>query len=158
MCALYADTDSIFLILKQGQSLDHLPIGKFLGQLTKELLDIGPNAYIIRFTAIGPKSYSYYVYNPDTNTFTQVSKCKGISQTAKNMEILNFENLKRLVDAKVTNPEEKIFLEFTNDKKIIRKKNFDVVSVKQKKKIQYTINKRHVLSNCICIPYGYMLS
>ncbi len=65
----------IFLIIRSGHTLN-LPFGNYL---TNELLEFGPNAYIVRFMAIGPKSYSFVVYNPDDGKFTEISKCKGIS-------------------------------------------------------------------------------
>ncbi len=88
------------MILRDGHNLN-LPIGNYLGMLTNELLEFGPNAYIVRFTAIGPKSYSFVVCNPDDGKFTEISKCKGISKAIRNSKKLKFDTFKNLVDNSV---------------------------------------------------------
>lgn len=147
--ALYCDTDSIYYIEKPGFTYN-LPIGDNIGELTNELVKYGQNAYITDFVAVGPKSYSYIVLNPDTNETFQIAKCKGISATFTNMSILTFQNFKHLVfDPQVRD------LTFPNMPKIKRVKTFQVHTGPESKSIHFTVNKRIVCNDNLTVPYGY---
>lgn len=147
--ALYCDTDSIYYIEKPGVTFN-LPIGDCIGQLTNELTQYGANAYITEFVAVGAKSYSYIVLNPDTDETFQIAKCKGITASFKNMQILTFSNLKSLLfDPNINN------IDFRNEKKIKRQKTFEVWSGPETKSIHYTVNKRVVVDDNFTVPYGY---
>lgn len=150
---LYTDTDSIFYVDSPNRTVpDDLPLGNGLGQLSNMLAKYGPNTYITEFVAIAPKAYSYTVYNPDTNETVEVNKCKGIStNTSQSEKLLTFANLERIVDKSIDS------LTFTDLSKIKRKKPFKVETITEKKKIQYTYNKRIRIFDHITVPYGYDL-
>jgi len=139
---LYCDTDGIIFIQRPGITYD-LPIGDGLGQLSTTLdpIEHGPNAYIIEFVAIGPKAYSYKIFNPDTQTTTEISKCKGIVTSVKNAETLNFKNMEDLVTKRqlVTN--------FSNNSTIKRKVPFTIVTEPEHKNIKFTYSKRAIVDN-----------
>lgn len=146
--ALYVDTDSIFYIERPNKTYD-LPIGDGLGQLTNMLEEYGSNAYITEFVAIGPKAYSYKVFNPDTQVTVEVSKCKGIAGSVTNANTLNFENLKNLVN------NNQDVLTFTNESKIKRKQPFTIITDSEQKNIKFTYSKRVITHNNVTVPYGY---
>lgn len=148
---LYCDTDSIIYIERPGQSYTPL-IGNFIGDLTDEVSDYGPNSYITSFVSTGAKTYSFQVYNPDNGEISEIAKCKGISANVENRENLSFENLKKIVTETDMD-----YLEFTWPNKIGRNKKFQVISGPESKKIQFTQIKRICIENFETIPYGYKI-
>ncbi|XP_031342339.1 uncharacterized protein LOC116170237 [Photinus pyralis] len=92
---LYYDTDSIIYITSEGQF--DPPTGKFLGDLTDELEAEGADSYIEEFVSGGPKNYAYKLWSTAKNCYVNVCKVKGISLNYKNSQIINFEQIKRMV-------------------------------------------------------------
>lgn len=129
--SIYSDTDSAYILLKTGVTLESLglPLGNGLGQLTNVLEENGPNSYITEFVALGPKAYSYIIFNPDTGVTTEVNKCKG---TVTNDATLNFANMRNCVLN--NNPFKPLKMTFTNSSKIKRKKFFNIVTEPRNKK------------------------
>lgn len=92
----YFDTDSILFLSKDG---DEMPeTGDYLGNMTNELEQYGPNAYISEFAAGGPKNYGYKVrMNDESEEEKIVCKVKGIRLNYMNSRIINFETIKNLL-------------------------------------------------------------
>lgn len=152
-----SDTDSCYILLKAGVPLESLglPLGDGMGQLANVLDDYGPNCYITEFVVLGPKAYSYIIYNPDTGVSIEANKCKGIASTVTNDATLNFANMRNLVLN--NDPNNRVKLPFTNNTKIKRKKFFNIVTESETKNISYTYSKRIVLNNNVTVPYGFIV-
>lgn len=75
---LYTDTDSIFILHRQGEWLPEC--GSFLGMMENEITsEYGPGAFIDTFACIGPKSYGYRVRLPEGKGYKSSCKLKGVS-------------------------------------------------------------------------------
>ncbi|XP_055371983.1 uncharacterized protein LOC129605968 [Condylostylus longicornis] len=135
---LYCDTDSMIFVQQTENEYD-LKIGTLIGDLTNELASYGKNVYGTEFVSTGPKSYSYRYYNPDTDKFGEVVKCKGITST-KSETSLNFEHMKEIV----TDPFGCSNLYFTTVNKIKRQKHFQVTSEDEKKNLDL-----HLQNECV---------
>jgi DNA polymerase type B, organellar and viral len=146
---LYFDTDGYIIKHKPGDYLP--PTGDYLGQLTNELEAYGPEAYISHFVSGGPKSYAYVVETGDGKSVT-VCKCRGISQTYGNTELINFEALKAMV---VENAPANI-IPYKNQ--IVRKDYFHVVSVDTSKVYRPVITKRRREGEYNTLPFGFIKS
>ena len=84
---LYFDTDSIFMIKREGESLPET--GTHLGDLAPEL---PPGVHITAFLATGPKSYAYRL-----NTGEEVVHVKGIRMNSRNSKLVTYDNMLSLV-------------------------------------------------------------
>ncbi|XP_055389326.1 uncharacterized protein LOC129618545 [Condylostylus longicornis] len=149
---LYCDTDSMIFVQHTDNEYD-LKTGTLIGDLTNEFTSYGKNVYGTEFVSTGPKSYSYRYYNPDTDKYGEVVKCKGITSN-KNGTSLNFEHMKQIV----TDPFGSNNLYFVTPNKIKRKKHFHVTSEDEKKKFGFTFTKRACRDNFETIPYGFLNS
>ncbi|XP_055388262.1 uncharacterized protein LOC129616653 [Condylostylus longicornis] len=143
---LYCDTDSMIFV-------QHMIMSTLIGDLTNEFTSYGKNVYGTEFVSTGPKSYSYRYYNPDTDKYGEVVKCKGITSN-KNGTSLNFEHMKQIV----TDPFGSNNLYFVTPNKIKRKKHFHVTSEDEKKTFGFTFTKRACRDNFETIPYGFLNS
>lgn len=126
------------------------PLGVVLGAWTDELLpQVGPGGFIDEFVTTGPKAYSYKAVSIDGSQTFEVCKAKGISLTAKNRQLINFESMKHVV----MTPGKTIitFLE----SKIKRQKVSGIISRPETKIFKYTSDKRVRISDLHTIPYGY---
>ena len=92
---LYHDTDSIIFSVKDTDDYI-LPLGQYLGQLTKELAckEIGcngcePGYWIEEFVSCGPKNYTYKL-----NTGEISCKVRGFSLNYRNSQVINFNSMK----------------------------------------------------------------
>ncbi|KAL7377691.1 hypothetical protein ABVT39_003179 [Epinephelus coioides] len=90
---LYLDTDSLIYVAKEGEK--GLKLGNYLGDLTDEL---GGDT-IQEFAAAGPKSYAYLT----RKNKRAVLRVKGITQTHKCCEKINFDSVKELVEGYLQN-------------------------------------------------------
>lgn len=156
---LYCDTDSIIYVERPG--LNYTPnIGTAIGQLTDELSGCGEGAYIDEFVTIGPKSYAYRVRNAKGETF-ETCKCKGFTVKKSNNGQINFNVFKDLTGACTNDDDAEYDCNVTHDCiitenfKIKRKKDFNVISGIEIKKCNFTFNKRVCLNVETSLPYGH---
>jgi DNA polymerase type B, organellar and viral len=155
---LYYDTDSVVYTTKPGQ-LDP-KTGSFLGELTDEVADYGPNAYITQFVSAGPKNYSYIVLDPDTNNTFYTCKVKGITLNFSASKHVNFERMKELVRDRVESNGEQdgggtsvVYV----PQLLFRSNYFGEVSTATiHKKYQVVYDKRRVLPDYTTLPFGYI--
>lgn len=150
---LYCDTDSLIYVEKDGGESKYRPnIGPAVGQLTDEILEYGPDAYISEYVCVGPKSYALKIVTPSKNTEIEVCKCKGFRLNLKNSSILNFDSYKKIVFGEMADEE----IINTTDTKIRRKKGFVLTSELEKKRFQFTFSKRACIDEVgDTLPFGY---
>ena len=79
-----------------------MPTGRYLGDMTDELLKYGPGSYITHFSCGGPKNYSFQGISPSRNKPFSVCKVKGINIDFDTSEQINFTTMTELV---LNNPE-----------------------------------------------------
>lgn len=90
----YFDTDFIIFVKRKGDVMPNT--GDYLGNMTNELEEYGPNAYISEFVAGGPKNYAYKVIiNQENREEKTVCKVKGIRLNYVNSQIVN-SNLSKI--------------------------------------------------------------
>lgn len=147
---LYFDTDSIIFVHRPGDELPHT--GPFLGDLTNELSEFGPNSYISEFVSGGPKNYAYKVYSPDTQLESTVCKVKGFSLNFKNSQKINFDTVKSLV---LSGDDSQAI--YSEDYRICRTNDNIVYSKIQSKKYRTVYTKRRRLNDGTfdTLPFGY---
>jgi hypothetical protein len=68
----YCDTDSVVYVQNSAEP-SKVAIGDYLGDLTNELEEYGPNSYIDEFVSGGPKNYAFSVLCPSTGKRTVVN-------------------------------------------------------------------------------------
>jgi len=156
---LYFDTDSVIYVTRPGET--ELPIGEFMGELTDELSEFGPNATISEFVAAGPKNYSYKVTDIDGNVIGGCCKVKGLTLNAHNSSLVNFEKMKELVMNKalkdiegeaVPESDQCVVL---SEKRITRTKDHTVVTQTQQKTWRVVYDKRQIQPDLSTLPWGY---
>lgn len=147
---LYCDTDSIIYVSRPGEAL--IKCGDYLGEMTSELTEYGPNATIALFCSAGPKSYGYLVNCPDTMREWVVVKVKGITLNYRASQIITLEMLSNMVLGK--GPDMCAVIE---PRKIMRLKDHTLVSGESTKSFQVVFTKRHRLPNSPrTVPFGYV--
>lgn len=145
---LYYDTDSVIYISRPSEP--DLPLGRYLGDLTDELEDYGPDAHINAFVCGGPKNYAYQVFIPSTGDIIPKIKAKGIT--------LNYEtgkkiNMKTILDLLLNDSgEAKIPIHFRGIRRTI---DHQVVTKDETKTYQVSFKKRRRIENFDSVPYGY---
>ena len=93
---LYTDTDSL-IYLEPKDNEPYLNTGSFLGELTDEIIDgFGESSEACSFVSSGPKSYAIKIIN-NHGKETSIVKCKGITLSHENKELVNFETMVKLV-------------------------------------------------------------
>ncbi|CAD7088403.1 unnamed protein product [Hermetia illucens] len=145
---LYCDTDSLIFIDSKTDPIT-FPISDFLGDLTNEIDCFGNDSYVAEFVSTGPKTYGLKIET--TKGAEHVIKCKGITMNFNNSKLVNFEHLKNLVTGECGG--EVICVE--NDCKIRRKRPGIVISTMEKKRLQFTFDKRVVVEENLSYPYGF---
>ena len=135
------DTDSVFYVEHVDRPFK-LQIGDSLGDLTDEL---EKGEYIEKWTATGPKSYSFR-----TNFGREVCKVKGFTLNYANGQKINHDTMTDLVKGKISNIITKDENAMTRN--VLTKK---VVNKDQHKTLMCNYNKRVVLENFDTRPYGY---
>lgn len=141
---LYADTDSIIYVEKPG--MKYSPnIGPSIGQLTNEIAEYGPDAYIDEFVSVAPKSYSLRIKNGFNDKITEISKCKGFQSKGDN--ILNFDSFKKMIDGD--------HVIETRNSNILRKKYFKIITDETKKRFGFTFDKRVCFGDHTTLPFGH---
>lgn len=93
---LYFDTDSIMFVDRVGSSYCP-PTGEFVGDMTDELISLGPGSYIDEVVCGGPKNYAYKAFSTKSKDFHYVCKVKGIRLNYEASQIINFENIKKII-------------------------------------------------------------
>lgn len=143
---LYCDTDSCIYVSSGEPEEYEPPIGSFLGDMTDELEDYGPESYITEFVSGGPKTYAYTVSTK--NTYKTICKFKGITQNYGTSKLANFETLKNQI---LKNREP---VKITT-RIIARTRDHDVITREQTKDMQPNFMKRKRTNDYDSVPYGY---
>lgn len=143
----YYDTDSVICLHKE--ELYRVPCGDYLGEMTNELVEYGPESYILEFVSDGPKNYAYQVFSTKTNGIVEVCKIKGLTFNIKTSEKLNFEKLKEMVQNVV-----KLSLEI-EEKRFKRTKDINIVTVRERKLFKVRGPKRRYERNHYTMSYGH---
>ena len=139
---LYFDTDSIIYI--DSPNCNEIKTGDMLGELTDELNGKAINNV---FVSGGPKNYSFRYGNNE-------QKCvvKGFRLNHENAQILNYENMIRMVIGDIKE------LTLVNENKITRQ-NKQIVNKYEEKVYSFGYDKRaikYISESCIeTLPYGY---
>ena len=98
-CIIYTDTDST-LFITTGQKDEYVPpISTFLGDMDDELKNFGEGTYIKSFISSGPKSYAFRAVNETSGKVIEVCKMKGITLNHQNAKKVNFDGIKKMVQA-----------------------------------------------------------
>ena len=96
---IYFDTDSILLLLKDGE--DRPDSNDLLGELKDEIEDkYGKHHHIRAFYATGPKCYCLEVVNAAGEVVDRVQRMKGIRYTVAAQELLSNEAILGIVENK----------------------------------------------------------
>ena len=148
---LYFDTDSVIFCYEEGCAK---PIpGPFLGEMTDEIEEeFGTGAKMIEFYSCGPKVYGYKIEKQD-GVFIDKFKAKGITQSVKAIENLNFNVIKE----KAMNKTMDIENENTKVKQMQFRanKHHQVKTNLMLKDFRVTSDKRRIIGNDT-LPYGYV--
>ena len=138
--ALYADTDSIIYIKKEGGP--QIPIGDMLGDFTDEL----DGQEIEEFVSGGCKQYAYR-----TKDKKEECKVRGFTLNFANSKVINFGSLKNLVFGEVQS------VCTTNSAKIMRHKGSCRVYNKPQVKTYTVVNDKRVIdkTTMTTLPYGH---
>ena len=146
---LYFDTDSVIYLKRPETPI--VPTGNYLGDMTNELEEYGPGAYIREFVSAGPKNYAYEVYaNGKVDT---IVKIRGFTLDSITGKRLNMKTLKRKVFSFVHGKckEETKVVHW----KIVRSREGHIRTVPQSKTYSLVVDKRYVTKDFISYPYGY---
>ena len=146
---LYTDTDSIIYL--KDDSVDDIPTGNFLGDMTDELeKDYGVGSYITELVALGPKNYSYKVFSTKQNEeVVGACKVRGITLNYRNTQLVNFDSCKELIRGVRSRTT------VTNPHRIVRAKNMGVVTRTETKVHRMVYDKRVKLNEFDTVPYGF---
>lgn len=147
--ALYYDTDSVIFSTDVTRDTYTPPTGEFLGQMTNELSEYGPGAYIVELACLAPKVYSFIVKTAN-NEFIEVCKVKGISLNYSTKDLINFNVMKSIALDQCKGP---ITVEY---KAIRRSKMHEVLTTPESKTFNPVITKRRKICNHDSVPYGYI--
>jgi hypothetical protein len=93
---LYCDNDSGDFLLKHNDR-PQMKTGDYLGDLTNELEEYGPDSFIQEFVSGGPKNYAFSVFCPSTGKRTTKCKVKGITLNYANLKVVNFTALRDMI-------------------------------------------------------------
>uniref|UniRef100_A0A1Y1L1R3 DNA-directed DNA polymerase n=1 Tax=Photinus pyralis TaxID=7054 RepID=A0A1Y1L1R3_PHOPY len=144
---LYYDTDSIIYVSVPG--MYDPPLGRFLGELTDELEEEGVGSYIKEFVSGGPKNYAYKMWSSSKGCDVTVCKVKGISLSYKASQVINFDQIKKMVLEEESEP---IML---TSKLIKRTAEHDVITTSAAKTYRTNSTKRCFAPDGSSTPYGY---
>ncbi|KAK3099339.1 hypothetical protein FSP39_002841 [Pinctada imbricata] len=140
---LYYDTDSVIFRCDGSSTLEKLPIGNFLGELTNE---VDSQDHIVLFCSGGPKNYAYR-----TNLGKEECKVRGFTLNWKNANLINMKSVRSMILG--TGLKEIIV---TNPCKISRHaKKRKLYNRVEHKKYKLVYTKRRILENLDTLPFGY---
>lgn len=139
---LYFDTDSIFYIKRPNQYV--VPIGKYLGQFTREI-DPKDGKFIVIWDSTGAKSYAYMT---DTG-HTEVT-VKGVTFNYQTAALINFHSLRKMVC-----DDRSIVIEVPQYKFCLHKNEWVINTKVVYKKFRFTYDKRVILDDFTTLPFGY---
>jgi len=152
---LYFDTDSIIYVTDLTNPSHHMiETGSSLGEMTNELKDFGPYAYIEEFVSGGPKNYAYKVMGTSDGNPAYCIKVRGISLNNSTAKKVNFETLKRLVHQFVKEKETEEVCVVTS-RIDVNRRDRQVVTRNTEKKYRVVYDKRIVRDDFTTLPYGY---
>ena len=136
------DTDSVWYIEKRCEHL--IETGDMLGELT----DVLEGTHITRWCGSGPKSYAY-----ETSDGKQVCKVKGFTLNYKNMQVINFDSMAKVIEGELDK------ITTVNERMITRDhKTKQIVNRYQEKDFRLCYDKRCTVeteSGIDTLPYGY---
>ncbi|CAG5950726.1 unnamed protein product [Menidia menidia] len=141
---LYIDTDSLIYMVKDGDA--PLELGNYLGDLTDEL---GGDT-IKEFVALGPKSYAYQTRDRKK----VVMRVKGITQTHKSSQRVNFDSVKDLVESFLQGARGGVIEAL---QRTIRRdeKRFHLQNATFQKRFCVVYDKRTLFADGTTLPFGY---
>lgn len=131
----------------------HPQIGNFLGEMTDELSKEGEGSYIKEFVSGGPKHYGYRFWSAKSQKECVVVKVKGFRIDHQTSAIVNFENMRRMVEMYVKNgcqEETEVLIP-----RIERNKDCQLRTIYRKKRYRIVYDKRILLDNYSSVPYGF---
>jgi hypothetical protein len=137
----------VIYIRKVGEA-PKVKTGDYLGDLTDELEEFGPQSFIREFVSGGPKNYAFSVFCPATGKCTNKCKVKGITLNYENSKVVNFTAFRRMILEDATP------LHVHSPKKI-KKHGGVVVSEAETKEYKVVFKKRRLMDNHDSLPYGY---
>jgi hypothetical protein len=112
---------------------------------------VEPNCRIDSFVSGGAKNYSYKVIDAEGKVKKIVTKCRGITQNSGNSGLVNYERLKQIV------LEGAAAVYVTDPRKIMRTRDFNIISKPQSKIFRSVNNKRRIIpGRMVTLPYGYI--
>jgi len=123
-------------------------------EMTNELKDFGPNAYIDEFVSGGPKNYGYKVMGTSDGHPAYCIKVRGISLNNSTATKVNFKTLKRLVHQFVKEKETEEVSVVTS-RIDVNRRDRQLVRRSTEKKYRVVYDKRIVLDDFTTLPYGY---
>ena len=151
--ALYSDTDSVFVLQKEGDPPIDPPIGKCLGDFTREL---DKDEHIVEFVSGGPKNYGYLC-----NTEKTEVKVKGFQlHNKEGADQLNFQVLKDNTLAELFSPLNEPRKTTIERKNAIKRKTkeYKIVTEPEKKDYRLVYDKRILVPGTAdTLPYGYII-
>ncbi|EFA12679.1 hypothetical protein TcasGA2_TC010703 [Tribolium castaneum] len=156
---LYFDTDSDFFTQMDGEW--EPPTGDFLGDLTDEMTDYGPDSYFSEFVSAGPKNYAFKFWSSNKQEFSTVCKVMGITLHYKNAEKVKFDVMKSMIcngnDDDSDNDDNDEGVIVLTDRIIVRNVRYDVMSRISTKKYGINYTKcRRLNDSYDTLPYGYV--
>lgn len=152
---LYFDTDSIIYRTDLTDPTHQLiPTGTSLGEMTNELSDYGPDAYISEFVSGGPKNYGYKVSGTRDGKDVTCMKVRGITLTNTASKTVNIKILKQMV-YDLAKKDRITTFDIVSRRINVNRKNRQIVTKTVSKKFRIVYDKRIIGPNFTTFPYGY---
>ena len=145
----YFDTDSI--IYRATPSMEVLPTGSLLGELTSE---VGAGERMIKLVALGPKNYAYVVRKNDGSTYSVV-KVKGITLTAKALQLLTVEKLKEIAEQYCLHPDEEQVKVSIFQSRIGCDPKHQLVYQQEMYKVYRAVSEKRIVIGNDTLPFGW---
>lgn len=147
--AVYWDTDSVIYISNDNENNFEPVTGNFLGDMTNELENYGPDTFISEFVSGGPKNYAFKLFSKKHNEEKTICKVKGICLNYTASKLVNMEVMKNMVIHENLKP---ITVSYNA---IRRTSDHRLVTRKEEKLYKPNSVKRKFFSNGESIPFGY---
>jgi len=130
-----------------------VPTGNYLGDMTNELKDYGPDSYITEFASAGPKNYGYKVHSSNDGQYYTSVNVKGFSLDYVTSKQINFKTLRQKVKQFVREKEQEPIKVVHHQ--IGRQSDHTIVTKTTAKNYRVVYDKRVVRPDFTTLPYGY---
>ena len=140
------------LIFKERTGIDPpIPLGNFLGELTDEV----PQGFQIKKVVVtGCKSYSYSMFNSETNEWRNVVKIKGISLNNEASKTISFNQMETMI-FKFVHENDRI-QERVRQRVFRPRSVFDqTMFVRKFEKLFQVTSEKRITRGFTSIPYGF---